>query len=76
MKVFQKYMQKVTPTELCNMRFDCDIELQRCLDMVIGNKTLIEASMLKPHRTLNCEAAANNLHAFRQWPIIPRGKHE
>lgn len=39
-------MQKVTPTEQCDVRFNCDIELQRCLDIVIGNKTFILANML------------------------------
>lgn len=69
-------MQRATPTKLCNVRFNCDTELQRCLKMVIGNKTFIQANMLKPHGTLNCEATASNLHAFRQEPIVSRGKHK
>lgn len=69
-------MQRTTPTKLCTVRFNRDIELQRCLKMVIGNKTFIQANMLKPHRTLNCEAAASNLHAFRQEPIVSKGKNK
>lgn len=70
-------MQRVSPTRLCNVRFNRDVKLKCCIQLVIGEDAFIQAGMLMLHRTLNCEAAAaNQLHAFRQGPIISRGKHK
>lgn len=69
-------MQRVPPTRLYNLMFNRDIKLQRCLKMVIGEETFVQASMLMLHRTPNCEAAANQLHTIRQGSIVSGGKHK
>lgn len=69
-------MQGVPPTELFNLRFDCDIKLERRLKVVVGEEALVQASVLMLHRTPNCEAAASQLHALRQGDIISRRKHK
>lgn len=47
-------------------RSDCDVELERRLDVVIGGDTLVLAAVPKLHRSPDCEAASSDLHAVRQ----------
>lgn len=48
-------------TQVRALRFNGDVELQACLNVVIGDQTVVEAGVLKPHLTPNCQVAADNL---------------
>lgn len=69
-------LQWVAPTRLYNMGLNCDVDLQHCFKMEIGEDTFIQASMLMLHRTLNSEATAIQLQTLRQGPIISEEKHK
>lgn len=58
------------------MRSDCDVELQCCLNILIGNNAFIHAAVLRPHRTPNCDAASSDLHTFGHEPIVSECKHK
>lgn len=58
--------ERARHTEEGDARSDCDVELERRLDVVIGGDTLVLAAVPKPHRSPDCEAASSDLHAVRQ----------
>lgn len=59
-------------TQLRAPRFNGDVELQPCSDVVIRDRAVVQAGVLKPHLTPDCQTAAEHLYPCRQEPVVPK----